>query len=242
VVADYSLVVRRYAPFESFGGGFEGDNRQFSVSMTATARTVGIVLFSRLGAHENTAKGYSSGSSYLGPWAVRRSHKLGAIGKHIGQVRVQLTAISSNGGKVAFTIQTSGNLPIKDVMLLKPIATTIDKLYGFARPNLPHPQGSPNIDTFLDFKATIAGAVMDIEGVMRGDSFPNAEVFLLDTKQRAAPLLDYRTSGGIAGPLRLIIAHPHTKRAEFCKRISLQPDGSFHPNAAAGPPTVVQEK
>jgi hypothetical protein len=75
-------------------------------------------------------------------------------------------------------------------MLLKPIANAIDKFYAVARPNSPHPQGSPNIDTFIDFKATIAGGFMDVEGVMRGDSSPNAEVFLLDVKQKAAPLLD----------------------------------------------------
>lgn len=63
MATDYSLVVRRYAPFESFGGGFEGDNRQFSVSMAATARTVGVVLFSQSGALENAVNGYSSGSS-----------------------------------------------------------------------------------------------------------------------------------------------------------------------------------
>ncbi len=43
----YSLVFRRYAPFATFGGGFEGDNRTVaSTSLAATARTIGVIGFS----------------------------------------------------------------------------------------------------------------------------------------------------------------------------------------------------
>ena len=44
----YFLVFRRYAPFVTFGFGFEGDHRIGpSVSMQATARTIGVVPFQR---------------------------------------------------------------------------------------------------------------------------------------------------------------------------------------------------
>jgi hypothetical protein len=238
--SEYTLVVRRYAPFESFGGGFEGDNRQFSTSMIVTARTVGVVTFSAVAGAAITGNGYSDGSSYVGPWAVRKSHHLGAIGKHIGQVRVLVSRVHSGGGKVEFTVETSGNLPLKDVMLHRSIANAIDKANAWIRPGTPHPQGSPNIDTFLDFRAGLEVGHMNVEGVLRGDSFPNAEVFLLDARHNAAPLLDYQTSSGVAGPLWLVFSHPHTRRAEFRKQIPLQSDGVFA-FGGGGPPITVRE-
>lgn len=239
---DYLLVVRRYAPFASFGGGFEGDNRRFSSSLNVTARTVGMVSFSPLGGDAPNTQGFSSGSAYVGPWAVRKSHHLGAVRTSKGQVRVLVTRVVNGGGKIAFTVETSGNLPLKDILLNKSIAGAIDKVNAWARPGSQNPQGSPNIDTYLDFKASIESGYMDVEGVLRGDSFPNAEVFLLDAVNggNASPLLDYQTSGGVAGPLRLIFSHPHTRRASFSKRIPLGPDGSFARPTGDGA-TIVKE-
>ncbi len=237
----YTLVVRRYAPFESFGGGFEGDNRGFSTSLQATARTTGMVSFSPLDGGVQSTEGSTSGSTYIGPWAVRKTYPLGAVGKSVGQVRVMVTGISSGGGQIGFTMETSGNLPLKDVALHPTIAGAIDKANQWARPGSPNPQGAPNIDTYLDFKASLSADAMIVAGVMRGDSFPNCEVFLLDGPHggAAAALLDYRTSGGIAGPLRLVIPHPGKQRAAFTQTIALRADGAFAgPNQ---PPTVVQE-
>jgi hypothetical protein len=40
---------------------------------------------------------------------------------------------------------------------------------------------------------------------VRGDTFPNAEVFALDARANGAMLFDYRTAGGQnTGPLQLI--------------------------------------
>jgi len=237
----YTLVVRRYAPFESFGGGFEGDNRGFSTSLQVTARTIGMVSFSPLGGGVQSTAGSTSGSTYIGPWAVRKTHPLGAVGKSVGQVRVMVTDVSTGDGRIAFTMQTSGNLPLKDVALHPAIAGAIDKANQWARPGSPNPQGAPNIDTYLDFKASVGAAVMVVEGVMRGDSFPNCEAFLLDGPHggNAAALLDYRTNGGIAGPLRLVIPHPGKQRAFFTQSIPLGADGAFA--VPSPPPTVVQE-
>jgi hypothetical protein len=153
-----------------------------------------------------------------------------------------VTNVSSGNGSIAFTLETSGNLPLKDILLAKPIASAIDRANAWARPGSPNPQGSPTIDTFLDFKAALADGYLVVEGVMRGDSFPNAEVFMGDGSARAAvALLDYRTNGGIAGPLRLIVSHPNTRRAEFRKRIQLKSDGSFN-SGPTTPPDIVLER
>src|SRR5205085_12650188 len=46
IIMTYTLVFRRYAPFEAFGGGFEGDGRTGpSTRLTDTARTSGIIGF-----------------------------------------------------------------------------------------------------------------------------------------------------------------------------------------------------
>ena len=242
MLTDYTLVVRRYAPFESFGGGFEGDNRQFSTSMTAKARTVGVVVFSRDRVIEFRERLQQRlvlcrtlGRPQKSP--PRRYRYARRSSQSACHWSVQRT------WQGPFTVETSGNLPMKDVMLYGPIAGAIDRVNAWVRPKSPSPQGSPNIDTFLDVAVTVAGGYMTVEGVLRGDSFPNAEVFLLDsaTRQNVAPLLDYQTNGGVAGPLRLVLSHPQTCRAEFRKRIRLQSDGSFGPGSD-GPPIVFKER
>lgn len=46
----FGLFFRRYAPFDTFGFGFRGDGRkEGSTSLTATARTYGLVGFNRAG-------------------------------------------------------------------------------------------------------------------------------------------------------------------------------------------------
>lgn len=244
---EYTLVVRRYARFESFFGGFEGDNRQFSTDMKATARTVGLVTFAIRGSGAPTTSGYSSGSSYVGPWAVRKKfpftrYIFGNIGNDPGQVRVTVENVAHTSTGISFDVRTSGNLPLKDMMLWKPIAGAINKASDKIRPKAPHVQGTPNIDTYIDVNIVSGVGYIDVDGTMRGDDFPDAEVFLLDENQQPAPLLDYRTSGGIAGPVRLVNrgAQGNTL-AKFSKRISVLTDGSFK-SGAAGQPTLVQEK
>src|SRR5437016_1158026 len=59
----YALVFRRYAPFKSFGGGFEGDTRTApSTSPLASARTIDITYFDRTGAGRSI--GLSSGTTH----------------------------------------------------------------------------------------------------------------------------------------------------------------------------------
>jgi hypothetical protein len=237
-VTEYLLYVRRYAPFESFGGGFEGDNRGYSTNPAATARTSAVVSFLPTSDARLTAAS-SSGTSWVGPWAVRKSHKLGAIGHHIGQVRASVTSTVTNYGQVSFTLHTQGNLPLKDVLLRKSVAGVIDNIYAAFRPNSPHPQGSPDIETFIDFVATFASAAVVFEGAVRGDGFPNAELFVTDGNGRAAGLVDYRTKSGIMGPYhRLERSHPNYRLASFRRSVTLNKDGSFGPDASAPPPVT----
>jgi LysM repeat protein len=239
--AVYSLYVRRYAPFGSFGGGFDGDGRDYSTSLAATARTVGVVTFSRKPGTDLAATGHSSGSSWVGPWEIRKKYPLLSVGRHIGQVRVTVSKVAVSENKISFTLYTEGNMPLKDIMLHEKIAGAVDKLNNALRPNSPHPQGTPDIDTFVDFSATFSADKAVFEGVVRGDGFPNAEVFVLDAASKPVGLLDYRTRSGIAGPYyRLFGAHAGNRLATFRREVDLRPDGSFGANASQ-PPAVVAE-
>jgi hypothetical protein len=237
----YSLYVRRYSPFRSFGGGFEGDNRGFTTDLHVTSRTVGVATFSPRSGAPVAFAGYSTGSSWVGPGEVRKSHRLGSIGLHVGQVRVTILNGLCLPNGVSFTLHTEGNLPLKDIFFHRIIADGADKLNSKLRPGSPRPQGTPDIDTFVDFKATFSGDKALFEGVVRGDGFPNAEVFMLDTSLQVVALLDYRTKSGAAGPLhRLFGSHASNRLASFRLEIELKPDGSFRRDYK-GSATVVQE-
>jgi len=241
IPVEFALYVRRYAPFRSFGGGFEGDGRGFSTSPQATSRTVGVATFGPRPGTSVGGSGFSSGSSWVGPWEVRKHVPLGSIGKSVGDVRVTLTNVVAGQGRISFTLYTEGKLPLEDLVFHKSIAGAMDKLNGALRPNSPRPQGSPDIDTFVDFVATFAGKKVVFEAGVRGDGFPNAEVFVLDARSRAVALLDYRTKSGEAGPLhRLYGAHAGNRLASVRREVELNPDGTFG-TAFGQPPAVVQE-
>src|SRR5438067_2540399 len=53
----------------------------------------------------------------------------------------------------------------------------------------------PTIDTFVDFRAEWSGTGVRFVGVVRGDDFPNAEVFVLDSRGTGCLLFDGRTTG-----------------------------------------------
>ncbi|MCE9533773.1 MAG: hypothetical protein K8T89_21990, partial [Planctomycetes bacterium] len=240
-MVEYALYVRRYAPFLSFGGGFDGDGRGFSTSLTVTSRTVGVATFGPNPGAKISGVGHSSGSSWVGPWELRKSFPLGSIGRHVSEVRVTVSNVDSGSGKIAFTLYTEGNLPFKDILLHKKVADVVDKIGKAVRPNAPRPQLTPDIDTFVDFSATFGGNRIVFTGLVRGDGFPNAEVFVLDATSNPVPLFDYRTRSNEAGPLhRLFGAHAQNRLGTFTRQIDLNPDGSFKLTAVQSP-VVVQE-
>jgi hypothetical protein len=70
----YFLVVRRYAPFSSFDGGFEGDSRtEATVNPMATARTIGVVAFARARRYVSQRRGVRIGCAGERGDAVRLS-------------------------------------------------------------------------------------------------------------------------------------------------------------------------
>jgi hypothetical protein len=193
----YALVFRRYAPFESFGFGFEGDNRSApSTCLTATARTIGMVAFSP--GHVHLIRPGSSGTYFVGAGARIRQ----LLGRHCSKVTSSVTVSTMSIDCLRFTAQTAG-----------------------ANPMVP----APTIDTLVDIAVTFRRGMLAIEGSVRGDDFPNAEVFIVDSCLSACLLYAFETNAGRnTGPFtRLWGDHREQRLGEFCHRIATDEVGRF---------------
>lgn len=158
------LFMRRYAPFKTFGGGFEGDFRDGpSTEMSGESRTVGIAMFGPNGVESYT--GHSDGSAWSpGADIATKRHK-----RTYGEVKTTVSKRKVNGRTISFTMHTEG-----------------------ANPLVP---GAPDIDTFVDLEVSF-DASLRFKGRVRGDAFPNAEIFVAERSGRAIPLFDFRTGHG----------------------------------------------
>jgi len=95
-----------------------------------------------------------------------------------------------------------------------------------ANPMIP---GAPDVDTFVDFRAEWVGTGLRFQGNLRGDDFPNAEVFVLDSKGQGCLLFDGRTTGGQnTGPMtRLAGAHQSQRLGSFHCAMPISSPGTF---------------
>src|SRR5262249_403323 len=85
------------------------------------------------------------------------------------------------------------------------------------------------IDTFVDVTAEWIANSLRIQGAVRGDDFPNAEVFVLDANGVGCMLFDGRTTGGRdSGPFtRLAGEHAEQRLGSFYWTMGLLRDGIF---------------
>lgn len=194
----YGLFFRRYAPFATFGGGFEGDDRSnSSTSLTATARTIGSLMFAP--GNVSDVSGASSGTAFSGLGAkVQR-----LLGNHLSKVTASVAVSTRSLDCLRFVAETSG-----------------------ANPMIP---AAPAIDTYLDMEITFRGQAIVLSGTLRGDDFPNAEVFVTDATGQAVLVFEFATDGGqTTGPMtRLAGDHSGQVLGTFSKRIPLLKGGAF---------------
>jgi hypothetical protein len=109
---EYKVLFRRYAPFATFGGGFNGDNRTSpSVKTIATARTTGRIDFDRSSA---SITGYSSGSHH--------TSGMSAMGSVYAKISIQTTQANS----ISMWAHTAGSNPL--VPMVSPDIDTFLKL------------------------------------------------------------------------------------------------------------------
>ncbi|WP_415920990.1 hypothetical protein [Tateyamaria sp. SN6-1] len=85
--------------------------------------------------------------------------------------------------------------------------------------------GAPDIDTFIDFDMDMTGGAPEVSVRMRGDAFPNGEVFLRKDGGAVETLLDFQTTyGGLEGPFfHLMGTHSGTVLAECGTRTEWPP-------------------
>lgn len=194
----YTLVFRRYAPFDTFGGGFEGDSRtEPSTSLKDSARTIGMIGFSpgKVGALEAS----SSGTAFTGCGAAVAN----LLGRHVSTVLSSVSVSTASIDRVRFTAHTAGANP------MVPLA--------------------PKIDTYIDLDVVFRKHAIEIDGVARGDDFPNAEVFVMDAKGSAALLFAFATDGGqLTGPMTRLAGDNSAKiLGKFREVLARRPDGLF---------------
>lgn len=198
----YGFFFRRYAPFDTFGFGYEGDGRDAaSTSLTATARTIGAINFAPGNVGE--LSGTSSGTGFAGFGKAIQQR----LGTRHSKVTSSVHVTTRSVDCLRFTAQTSG-----------------------ANPMVPAPSKLvPAIDTFVDVHIVFRSNTIEISGTVRGDSFPNAEIFATDAKGQSIMLFEYATTGGQnTGPFtRLVGSHSDQILGEFSKRIATSGDGAF---------------
>ena len=188
----YMLVFKRYAPFETFGGGFEGDKRTGpSSNRGATARTIGVVEFTDSGVGSKML-GYSTGTRWSSDAELA-----------FAKVATKLIVNAGSWGSISFTAYTAG-----------------------ANPLVP----APDIDTFVDLRAKFSTSSILFSGTVRGDGFPNAEVWVYDGTVSAKHVLlfDYRTGGDRnLGPGTLFGDGAKNSLGTFSVNTPIGSDGKF---------------
>lgn len=189
----YMLMFKRYAPFETFGGGFEGDTRtEPSANRRASARTIGVVDFTSSSV-SSVMLGYSSGTRW------RKDAKYS-----YSKVATSISVKTRGSGIISFTAYTAGSNPCVPA--------------------------APDIDTFVDLVANFSSHSIVFSGKVRGDDFPNAEVWVYDNvgPANAALLFDYRTKGGQnTGPLGLFGSGSDNVLGDIYLNIPIEDSGSF---------------
>ncbi len=124
-------------------------------------------------------------------------HKLAPSIKRTGVPKIVLSKEKLSPNRLVFTAHTAGALPIP---------------------------GAPPIDTFVDFDIDSSTGTIVAKGVLRGDNFPNAEVFIKSMKSNKSILLfHFKTDGDKeTGPVtRLFGTHASLKFGTFSKKVSL---------------------
>jgi hypothetical protein len=207
----FLMIFRRFAPFASFGGGFEGDNRIATADPAASSRTSGSVMFDETRAQP--LSGASSGTAYVGPFEVMKDIGPRFLGRHFAKVSLKLSNFRSAGNGIQFTAYTEGGNPMVP--------------------------GAPDIDTFVDLVAHFGPDRVNFTGDLRGDGFPNAEVIFVDPTGKAHLVLDYRTSSGITGPMTRLMGNGDTNKFARFSVTFLQTDRGYTP--ILGTPLIKQE-
>lgn len=142
----FGLWFRRYAPFDEFGFGFEGDHRaEASTSFKDTSRTYGCVLFNQFQIINQFAN--TSGT---------HRHTI-LFGEIVGFAKVAMTVVRatiSGPGLIGFTAHTAGRMPLSPEAVTPDIDTYVKMQFSFGMNSLrvtgeAFGDNFPNLEVFL---------------------------------------------------------------------------------------------
>lgn len=206
----FSVTARRFAPFETFGGKFEGDAKSrgipaakegtggFTTDPNATARTMMRVEVNQ-----------SEIARPFGHADMTRNPILGEARARIGTYDKSVATSSSDG---VINSKFSGANPLVGV--------------------------APDIDSDAQVAYRMSPGKLHLEGSMWGDVFPNGELTISDSKGARLMLGQFQTKyEELQGPFLHLFGGsartPDLQLLEFEADIPLDPDGNF-----AGSPAV----
>ena len=187
---DYLLNVRSYAPFASFGGGFEGDNRGPSTASGSSSRVAVQVIFNPQSGRIGTPVSSSSGTTWL---------PLGTRGMATPKAAVTKSVRMARGFRIELDVAGSN-------------------------PLVP---GAPDIDLHLNLSVTQSTGYLNVYASLRGDAFPNAEVFVVDDRATARMILTFATSGGTMGPFTSLPGDRQRPMNALCYSFTTDDCGRF---------------
>jgi hypothetical protein len=217
----FSMTLRRFAPFESFGGGFQGDAKSrhilaandgtggFSTDPNATSRTSLTI------AVEGQAITQPRGHADLS------RHPL--LGEGRAEVRTMSTSTPASSTDGELDAQSAASMPLT-----------------LANGHLSFVPWAPDIDSDVELTYEQKPHALEVAGAVWGDRFPNAELFLSDRSQTSVMVGTFQTDAGATGPLLELFGAgarvPASKPVGFHAEIPLDPDGNF-----AGSPLIRSE-
>jgi hypothetical protein len=210
--AEFSVTARRFAPFYTFGGGFEGDAKSRHISR----------------ANEGTG-GFTSD-----PSATSRT----SLSVNVDGLLSDAAALADPSHNVHFQRTLRAQVHVTNTSeAASAVDGEIDATSAGANPLVP---GAPDIDTDIQLTYELQPGALELQGTVWGDRFPNAELIASDRNGAALVLGEFQTEGhAVSGVLQLIGDAPRIPEFELMTlhaEIPLDSSNNF-----AGSPVVRSE-
>ncbi len=181
----FGLATRSFAPWERFGGGFEGDNRGFSMSFEATARI-----------HQYSVYDLRSNAISTQTWSDQTVAR-GAVAKAMSYDAWIMPPVLP-GAKPKNPPYTATATPEGYARARQSGPAEVFIAQGFYGKN-PVAVVAPAIavNTGILMRYNARSRVLEIFGDMRGDGFPSAEMFVVDSRGSRVSLTRFATTGTV---------------------------------------------
>jgi hypothetical protein len=212
---EFQFIVRSFAPFDTFGGGFEGDERSFSASLDVSSRITQTINVKPGPNPSVKSKAWSDPSRGYG-WFPQLMHDL-----------THLMALDW-GDLDPFGPMEATAIP-RERLAMKTVGNDhlINAHYEGAMP-LTSERTTPEIDVSTTLVVSREGEWLRIFGVIRGDGFPNVEVLARDSAGTVMFLHGFHSSKGrLLGPLTGLFGEGSEIMGSFTLDVRLDEDGNF---------------